>query len=366
MYLTCTKEKLWKAASLAEKVSLKNANLPALQSILLLADKNSLSLRATNLEIGIEMDIPAQIKEKGTTSVPASVLSRTISGLGNEKNITLTLQNQNLFLTTSHTTATIKSHPTDDFPTLPTVSDGETLTIPIRKLINGISTVLFSASSSDVKPELSGVYLYPEGNSIVFVATDSFRLAEKKEQHKKTNDFPGIIIPGKNAAMIARIFEDAQGDVVMRANKNQLSIQHEGIFITSRLANGVFPDYQQIIPKGATSSAILLKQDFISALKMSNVFSDSFNRISLMIDPKEKTFSISSRNADIGEGVTKIEASLSGENISATFNHRYLLDATQAIPEDSIVLEFSGSQKQLVMKGLGNHSFLYLAMPINT
>lgn len=365
MNITCIKEKLWKAASLTEKVSLRSANLPILQSILLSAGKNTLSLRATNLEIGIEMEIPAQVKEGGTVSVPASVLSRTISGLGNEKNITLSLQNQNILLTTPHTTATIKSHPPDDFPTLPRVSDAEPVIVPAKKLINGISTVLFSASFSNAKPELSGVYLYPEGTMIVFVATDSFRLAEKKEQHKKENDFPGVIIPGKNAVLIARILEDAQGDVVLRANKNQLSLQHEGIFITSRLANGTFPDYQQIIPKEATTSVILLKQDLISALKMGNVFSDSFNRIGISINPKEKTFNLRSQNADVGEGTTKIEASLTGESIAASFNHRYLLDATQVIPEDSLVLEFSGPQKPLVMKGLGNHSFLYLAMPIN-
>jgi DNA polymerase-3 subunit beta len=365
MKLVCVKEKLQKAVSLAEKITTKAQNLPILQSILLLTEGNTLKIRATNLDIGVEFEIPAKIEKKGVASIPGSVLSNTLSTLQNTKNISINLINNNLFLSTSNSSITIKSYPPDDFPTLPTVKDGEMIVIPVKKLNEGIKSVLFSAAISDIKPEISSVFIYPENDHIVFVATDSFRLAEKKVQNKKTKEIPPIIVPLKNINEVSRITDGADGDITIYANKNQISMYYDGVYITSRIINGVFPDYKQIIPKNHTTEVIVLKQDLINALKISNIFSDKFHKTNFVIHPNDKIFEINTQNAEVGENTTKVDAALTGDLLEISFNHKYILDCLQFIKEDSISMQFNGENKPMTLRGLGDNSFLYLVMPIN-
>lgn len=365
MKLECVKDKLKEMVSLAEKITGRSQGLPILQSILLTSEGKTLKIRATNLDIGVEFEIPAKVEKKGTISVPGSILSNTLTGLQDAKNISIDLLNNNLFLSTEHTSTTIKSFQPDDFPTLPIVKEGEPVIIPAKKLTEGLRSVLFSASSSDIKPEIASVFIHTEGEYILFTATDSFRLAEKKIQNKKTNEFPGIIIPLKNVVEIVRIIENTNEDITIHTNKNQLSMYYDSVYITSRIINGIFPDYKQIIPKTYTTEIIVLKQDLINALKVSNIFSDKFHKTNFVIHPKDKLFEINTQNADVGENMTKIDAALSGDLLEIGFNNKYILDCLQFIKEDSVVMQFNGENKPMTIRGLGDNSFLYLVMPIN-
>ena len=365
MKLECVKDKLKEAVLFAEKITGKSQSIPILQSILLTTEGKTLKVRATNLDIGVEFEIPAKIERKGTISVPGGILANTLIGLQDAKNISIDLVNNNLFLSTERTSTTIKSYQPDDFPTLPIVKEGEPIVIPGKKLTEGLRSVLFSASSSDIKPEIASVFVYSDGEHTTFAATDSFRLAEKKIKIKKTNEFPSIIIPLKNVAEIVRIIENQSEDITLHTNKNQLSMYYDGVYITSRIINGIFPDYKQIIPKTHTTETIVLKQDLINALKVSNVFSDKFHKTNFVIHPKDKLFEINTQNADIGENMTKIDASLSGDLIEIGFNNKYILDCLQFIKEDSVVMRFNGENKPMTMQGLGDNSFIYLVMPIN-
>lgn len=122
------------------------------------------------------------------------------------------------------------------------------------------------------------------------MATDSFRLAEKKIKISHDTEFPGILIPYKNIIEIIRIFEEINDDITITASKNQLAIAYGGIYLTSRIIDAIFPDYKQIIPKETTTSVVVLKEDFIRALKIANIFSDKFNQITFTIDPVQKLF----------------------------------------------------------------------------
>lgn len=365
MKLECVKDTLKEAVSFAEKITGRSQGLPILQSILLTTEGKTLKIRATNLDIGAEFEIPAKIEKKGTISVPGAVLANTLLGLQDARNISIDLVNNNLFLSTEHTSTTIKSYQPDDFPTLPVVKDGEPVVISGKKLTEGLKSVFFSASSSDMKPEIASVFIHSDGENILFTATDSFRLAEKKIQNKKTNEFPSIILPLKNVAEIIRIIENTDKDITIHANKNQLSMYYDGVYITSRIINGIFPDYKQILPKTHTTEVIVLKQDLMNALKISNIFSDKFNKTNFLIHPKDKLFEINTHNADVGENMTKIDASLSGDLLEIGFNNKYILDCLQFIKEDSITMQFNGENKPMTVRGLGDNSFLYLVMPIN-
>lgn len=364
MKLECSLERMKEVVPVVERITGKQTALPAISSILMVANGKSLKLRATNLDLGIEVEIPANIKKEGMVLVPGAVFSSLVSALYNSKMIALEEVNGNLKVASQHHTATIKCHPAGDFPSLPMVK-GATVTIEAHKFTDGLKSVSYAAALSDMKPELSSVYVHEDKSDIVFVATDSFRLAEKRLKIKKTLDLEGVLIPIKNAVEMIRVFERADGDLSVSVAKNQISISHNGIYLTSRIIDGDFPDYRQIIPKEHSTLAVVLKQDLQNALKTTTVFSGKFNEVVLTVEPKEKNLSLSASHQDLGEERTVLEGAIEGASLSVAFNHRYLSDCMGVIGDESISLSSAGASRPLVVRGAHDTSFLYLVMPLN-
>lgn len=361
MKIECIQEKLMGAVSTVEKITGKNVSLPILSSIVLEATDAQLMLKATNLDLGIEILLPARIEEKGSVAVSGSILSTFLNGVSGEK-IKMELKDQNLKISTSKTNTTIKVLPVDDFPVIPRVQ-GDSFELDAQQFIKGLKSVWYAASTSGVKPELSSVYIYCEEGYVVFVATDSFRLAERKIKIKKSKDFGSILIPFKNIPEIIRVLEKAEGDVKVTLSKNQISFEFEGVYLVSRVIDGVFPDYRQIIPKNETTNVVVLKQDLVQALKISNIFSDKFNQVHIKID--KTLFEVTTKNNDIGETANSIEAVIEGEPIEVNFNQKYITDAFQSIENDSVALSFNGVNKPVVLRSVPDTSFLYIVMPMN-
>ena len=364
MKIECSINKIKKALTSVERITGKNLTLPVLGSVLWVATGKTLKLRATNLNIGIEIEIPAKIEKEGVVAVRGDILSSLFSVLQGDLLVKFELINGNLLVKTDTSTILLKSISHEDFPTIPIV-EGENLSISNKKFIDGIKSVYYSASISEIKPEIGSVYIYPEDDMLVFVSTDSFRLAEKKIKIKQKLSFDGILIPFKNVVEIIKVFDGLEGDMKIILQKNQISFSTENIYLTSRVVNGNFPDYKQIIPKTPTTKSVVLKQDFISSLKISNIFSDKFNQVILTIKPNEKIFELESKNTDIGENTTLISGALFGEDVSVNFNYKYILDCFQSIAGDSLSIELSGNNKPMIIKGVGDQSFMYLVMPMN-
>lgn len=365
MKIECIKEKLFQTVSKIERITTKNAALPILSCLLFEVKNNNLKIKATNMDIGVEVAVPVKILEEGTIAAPGSVFINLISNIQSEKSVILETIDNNLQIKTEYGKTIIKSHPFDDFPTIPKVSDGLSFDLDSKKLIKGLKSVVFSSSLSNIKPELSSVYVYTNNDDVFFAAADSFRLAEKKINLKKNNNLFSVLIPSKNIPDIIRIFENADGDVSVCLSKNQISFSHNYNHLVSRVIDGVFPDYKQLIPKEFKTEVVVLKQDLLSALKISNIFTDKFNKISLKIEPSKKIFEIMTKNSDIGENTNIIPASLSGEDILINFNHKYIADCLPLIDSDSVSLSFNGISKPMVIRGVSDRSFVYIVMPMN-
>ena len=364
MKLECSIEKIKDAISKIERVTSKNMTLPILDSILIIAEGRGLKLRATNLSLGVEMEVPAKIDKEGIALVKSDVLSNIFNNFYQKGNILLEKINDNLLIKTKENNILIKTQPFEDFPSIPEVI-GQTIKLPSKKVIEGIKSVYYSSAISDIKPEISSIYIFQEEDSLVFVATDSFRLAEKKIKLQKIHEFNGVLIPYKNITEIIKIFNDLDQDIDICLSKNTISITGSNIYLTSRVIDGTFPDYKQIIPKQFSTEVVLLKQDLINSLKLSNIFSDKFNQINIKTKNKDKIFEINSKNSDIGENNTKIIAAITGEDIEISFNYKYFLDCFQSINQDSLALSFNQTNKPLTIKGVGDNSFTYLIMPMN-
>ncbi len=364
MKLECLKEKIENAISKADKVTSKNVTLPVLKYILLVAKNNTLTIRATNLDLGVEIKIPVKVEEEGTVAVPAELLKSFIGNITQDSKITLETKDNTLLVTTNNSQTKVKTYPHEEFPSIPRVVSDKTLKLPIDKFIHGLKSVWYSASPQSMKPELASVYIYNESGSVVFAATDSFRLAEKSVSFKSLDDFESILIPFKNVSDVIKVFDDIKGEVEISITQNQIGFSIGDLYVTSRVVDGVFPDYRQIIPKEYETECVVLKQDVIDVMKQANIFSDKFNRITFEVKPKEKKFIIKTSNKELGESSINVSAALSGDPQTVSFSYRNVFDCFQSITTDSLVFKI-GPGKPIYVQGVGDSSFIYIAMPMN-
>ncbi len=363
MKFTTTKDQLLRAITLADRVTGKNLSLSVLNHVVVSVSGGAASVRATNLDLGIEISLPVKSDANGVCALLGSILSSILNTSSNQDQVTVSINAGNAQVETQHSKTLVKSVPTDDFPNIPKIEKGNTFSIPVNDFVYGLRSVVYSAMVSSMKPELSSVYVTGKAGTLTFVATDSFRLAEKIIPLKVGVDLPPILIPVKNTTDIIRVLEGEAGNVAVSVSENQISFSTDSLYLTSRLTAGSFPDYRQIIPKKATTEVIVLKQDFLTALKRAALFTNSFNQIHLAASGKK--FSIESSNQDVGETSESVPAATSGEPAAMNFNYRYVVDCFQSIPTDSVSLALHGASKPMVVRGVGDNSFLYLVMPMN-
>lgn len=363
MHIKTTKEKILGAILAAERVTGKKETLPVLSCVLLDVGKE-IMVRATNLEAGVEVCVPGDVMGKGVVAVPASVLSQTLRSISGDK-VELKLDEGNLVVSSRGTRTLIKAVPHDEFPSLmDNVQAKETL-IPRENLMRGIQAVAYAASPSMIRPELGSVYMSIRGKGLVCVATDSFRLAERVFGGGSDGG-QEILIPLKHALELAHTVEFIDDDEVgISADESQLIISGGGIRFVSRVVEGNFPNYKDIIPKSFTSEATILKNDFGEMLKKARVFSGNDQHVGFHVYPKKKVFSATARSSEVGEMSDSIDAALSGDDLDINFHIGYLSDCLSSIASDSITLGFAGPGKPLVIRGVSDPSFTYLVMPLN-
>lgn len=364
MKFAIPKEKILNAVQLAERITGKKESLPILSCVLLDVGRE-LSVRATNLEAGIEITTTCEVGERGVIAVPAVVFSQTLRSISGEK-VTLKSEEGNLLVESRGTKTLIKAVPHEEFPALGAPGASKGISVGRVDLMRGIQAVLYAASPSMIRPELGSVYVLVNGKNITYVATDSFRLAEKKIVGVSGKGEAELLIPLKHTLELAHILERLTSEEVeLSADDSQMSVSGDGARYISRVVDAQFPNYKEIIPKSATTEATLLKNDLAEMLRKARVFSGNDQHVGLHVYPKRKIFSATARSADVGEMSDSIDAALSGEDIDINFHIGYLADCLPSIESDSITLSFSGAGKPLIIRGVSDPNFTYLVMPLN-
>ena len=352
---------VYKVARFAER---KNTTLPVLSSILILASEEGIKMRATNLEAGIDIQLKGKTSQKGVAAIPAVILQQIAHSFTQEGNITLEHTGDILTLTSVTGKSLIKTVPYGDFPSIPfPESPKNRMVVPGILLKNLFASITSCASSSSVRPELASIYLSIEGGVLTSAATDSFRLVEKKIPVTNKGTQGKILIPAKNAFDIAQALPDE--DIIVSFDDHQCAFVSPQEMLVSRLTNAVYPDYRQIIPKESIIEAVVLTKDLETALKRTAIFSDSFQKIKLSFNPKKNQLSLFAKNSDIGESSEIVNGRLSGNTLDLSFNYRYLSAALPLISTESISLSAAGIGRPLIIKGVGDASFLYLVSPMN-
>lgn len=365
MNISIEKNKFYEAIHLVARFAeRKSSTLPALSTILIIAGDDGIKIRATNLETGIDLKIEGECTIKGVVAIPAIILQQIASSFTQEGKITLEHSGDTISIISGTSKSSIKTIPYEDFPSIPFPENPKNrIVLPGSILRSLFTSIAPYASSSTIRPELASIYISIEGGVLTVVASDSFRLAEKKVPLTNKGIQGKFLIPAKNALDIAQALPD--NDIIMSFDDHQCAFVGDIGMIVSRLTNAVYPDYRQIIPKESIVEAIILRKDFENALKRTSIFSDLFQKVRIDFDSKKNTFSFFARNTDIGESTETLPARVSGSALELSFNHRYLSAALSLIGTESISLLAAGIGRPLIIKGVGDSSVLYLVSPMN-
>ena len=379
MNVTCTQENLAQALSYLERVVGKQTTLPILSNYLLETEKGRLKISATNLEIGVIVSIGAKIEKEGKITVPAKILSNFVYNLPGGDILELIEEKQHLKVESTAYQIRIKGMDGKDFPIIPQYKGEYQYILPAQEIKTALSRLLFCVSLNEARLELMGICVTLQNGSLSLAATDSFRLAEEKiifqEQKKDTQDGEinhPLIFPSGVLQELVRVITPENTSVKMALLEGQVFFEVDGVEITSRIVNGKYPDYQQIIPKDFSYQIIFEKMLFQRALKIAGSLSSySSGEIALVFDKEAQTCTFLSRSQEIGENKTVLPVEFfAGEQpLTILFNPRYILDGLNALSGEKVVFYANTATTPAALRmmdetGAAEMRYLYLMMPI--
>lgn len=371
MEISTLQENLKKGLSIVSKIAGKNINLPILNNVMIEANDGNIRLIATDLEIGVICNIRGQVKKDGVFTVDSKMFFDYISLLSNKK-IDLKVEENKIFIESENYKTVLKGCGAEDFPLIPKINKEEFYEIDVNIFKKALAQVIFAVSNTEARIELSGVLFDIDNGILTLAATDSYRLAEKKIEIKieKEKKFSSII-PAKTIQELLRILsvvgDDSVGDeknIKVFISNNQILFNVGGTELISRLVEGQYPDYKQIIPVKNETTVVVDKAEFVRAIKTSSIFSKiGINDVNLDF-PIGKKIVISSTSSQSGENVVELDAEMNGADNGIVVNYRYLLDGVNNINGEEIIIEVTNNNTPCVLKSKNNQDYLYIVMPI--
>jgi len=366
MKLFCSQSDLDYALNIVNKAISPNNTLPVLNNILLKAEGKKLFFSSTNLEIAISCFIDADIREEGSITVPAKLLTGYISLLTDEKVELSLAEGLSLAINSSNSHTKIKCISADEFPIIPQVSDGENIVLKTDDFYSAITESVFAASLNTSRPVLSGVFIKTKNDSLYLVATDSYRLAERKlSMEKKPINPLSCIVPAKTMFELGKILSKAEAkNVDVRISKNQILFSIDGVELISRLIEGKFPDYEKIIQSEHKTEIEVSVEDLSLVLKRVNLFArENNNSVKISVFNSGK-LTVSSEQTKVGEEQADVLVKVSGEENSISLNSQYLLEVLTYIEEDKILLLVNDNVSPAHVKPVKRDGYLYIIMPL--
>lgn len=365
MKLECTQENFNRGLLAVGRMVGTRTTLPVLANIKLETKNGRLELQATDLEVGIIAQIGAKIEATGKLTLPARLLSEFVS-TNQDKTIKIEASNSEAVLKSEHYSATIRGIAADEFPAIPTIKRAPLVKLPSQEFKRALQVTSFGAAIDETRPILAGVLLRFTDSTLKLVATDSYRLAEKTLHLKaKIASQSDVVIPTRTANELIRLLEDDAGEVSILVGDNQAEFIFGNLQLVSRVIEGSFPDYEQIMPKEFVTSAEVPRIEFNTALKMASFFArESANNIKLKIT--KDNIEVIASSPQLGNNNSQVPAAATGEDLEAAFNARFILDVLGVIAEPAIKLEFAGRLKPALISPLKNHDFRYVIMPLRT
>ncbi|HLD70945.1 MAG TPA: DNA polymerase III subunit beta [Negativicutes bacterium] len=371
MKIEILKENLKSSVGVVERIVGRNVSLPALNNVFMETEDSFLVLVSTDLETAIKRWVLAKVVKPGKVLVPAKFLSSFVASLPNEK-IVLEANGQNLHIECKKVKTHIQGSNPEEFPIIPQFNDAEYLEMDAGKLCEGLSQIIDIPTASTSRPEISGIYFSFFKNNVKIAATDSFRLAEKNISLEKPviKDY-SFILPQRPAREILNALDGKEGALKIYFLNSQVlfelgmkGVGHPEVQITSRLIDGEYPNYQDIIPTKFKTHATLKRDELLNQVKTASLFSGKVNEVKIMVNPEKKEVGIFAKSPEIGEHQSAVDAVIEGDAMEVSFNYKYLVDGLLNIKSSEIVFDISKEEGPCILRPVGDASYIYVVMPI--
>jgi DNA polymerase III subunit beta len=365
--LTCQPSILGQALQIVSRAISTRSTLPILNNVLLETTSEGLSLTATNLEIGIRKVVAAEVAEEGSTTAPARLLTDFVASLPDDDlEAGLDVSTQTLGLRCGRFDTHIKCIEADEFPPGPRPDEGDRLTIPLEGLLRAVEQTQMAASTDEARPVLTGELLQIAGPQLLLVATDGHRLAERRLTAAAADDLDArLIVPARALAELPRAFRGEAGEieVLVSSARNQVFFRAGSSEVNSRLIDGGYPNYSQVIPSKSSTVVKVPTSVLSQTVRAVSLFArDSANVIRLRAHAGALVLSATTN--EVGDSRAELDASVEGPEIQIAFNARYVLDALSVMECDQVELHFDGPLSPGLIKQPSSDDYVYVIMPV--
>ncbi|MDP6824115.1 MAG: DNA polymerase III subunit beta [Dehalococcoidia bacterium] len=373
MWITCLQENLSRGLGVVGRAVATRATLPVTQNVLLTTDQSRLKLTATNLEIAISTWIGAQIDHEGSVTIPARLLTEFINQLPDDKiEIDLVDSPKGVAIECARFKANMNGTDAEEFPPIPTVEDGTTVTVPADILKGAIERVAFAAATEDSRPVLTGIKVEIAGDKLTLAAADGFRLGvETVELGATVEEDMGFIVPARTMQEVQRLIGDRADDITITVTEpaSQVLFKFGDIEIVSQLVQGAFPDYEKLIPASAGTTATVKLQDFLQATRAAAIFArDGSGIVRLIVSPGEDggpgKVTVDSRAEELGDNKGEFDAEIDGDEAKVAFDSRYLLDVLGVLGNGNVTLETTTPSSPGVIRATDREGYTHVVMPM--
>lgn len=371
MKVTCLQENLARGLQIAGRAVSTRGSLPILGNVLLRTESGRLKLTATNLEVGINVWVPGKVDDEGSITVPAKLFTDFVNSLPpGPAELSLNVRTKTVHLKSGPYEANFKGMDADEFPTIPAAPEKPTTRLTEGTLRRMIGEVAFVATTDDSRPVLTGVLTTLDGDRITMAAADPYRLSVRNAQLlMKVESKLEVIIPARSLLEVQRIIEDTDDpiDIFVTPNGSQVIFHTNEADLVSRVIEGQFPNYRQVIPTGKPATKILAqREELLQATRLAALFArDSANMLRFQVDPASAPPLVLSANAaEVGDNTARVDATVDGQSTTIAFNSKFISDALASLSAAEVAMELGGPLAPGVVKIVGDDSYLHVVMPL--
>ena len=367
MEVEVTQENLAKALSSISRVaSTRTAGMPILGNILFRTDGKQLLMAATNLEIAASQKIGAKVTTQGSVTVPARLVSELVAALP-KGTLTLSAKGDVMQVKSEHTSSTVRGASDEEFPELPTIDEKEAVTYTFNALDfkTAAAQTIITASSDSTRPVLTGIYWHTFEGNLYFAATDGYRLSEKKIMPAQTEI--AAIVPTTTMQEVLRSIAEDTAEIEVLFDDTQVRFRFGDSELISRLIDGNFPDYRQLIPATSETNCGIPSDELRRVVKLSGLFAREVGgSVSLELNTDTGVLTIQSVASELGENTSELQVAATGAGGAITLNSRYIADALSVIDDKQIMFAFSGKLAPSVVRPSSDDAYTHIIMPIKS
>ena len=366
MELSVTQENLARALSAVSRVASSKTNLPILGNILLRTEGTRLLIAATNLEIAATYYIGAKVIKQGSITLPARLITEFVSSLPKDT-VEIKSKGNKITIASGGYNSVVNGVEAEDFPELPAIDEKESVSfsISVNEFKQAVSQTIITSSSDVTRPVLTGVYWHTHAGNLYLAATDGYRLAERKLMKVKSEI--EAIVPSTSLQESLRTISDSTEEIEVLFDNTQVRFRIGEAEVTSRLIDGKYPDYRQLIPKESDTNITIDVGEFSRIVKIAGLFAkESGGSITLNADKESGELSIHSIASELGENTSKAKAEITSDG-RITLNSRYVSEAISVIDGEKITFRFSGKLSPCVLTSVGKDSdYTHIIMPLKS